>query len=123
MENEFHGIIIENSLKGSSILQAFRILSSRTTQNPAWKMHKVAIEEIELQKAVDLLQQNLKEGEPWYAHFYNGERLKIIFRDAAFDVSANDKNTWRKAVDHGLKLKIPPVQLDFGPCRFEDETW
>jgi hypothetical protein len=123
MGNEFHGIIIENSLKDPLVLQAFSILSTRTTKDTVWKMHKVAIEEVELQKAVDLLQQNLKEGEPWYVHFYNGERLKIIFRDAVFDAKVADKSTWRKAAEHGSKLKIPQEQLDFGPCRFEDETW
>lgn len=122
MGNEFHGIIIENSLKDPSILQAFKILSTRTIQNPPWKMNKVLIEGVELQKATDLVQQNLDKG-PWYVHFYNGEKLRIIFRDAVFDVSAKDKITWQLAVEHGAKLKITSKQLDFGPCRFEDETW
>jgi len=34
-----------------------------------------------------------------------------------------DKSTWNEIIEYGKSLKIPEKQLDFFPCKEEDEKY
>jgi hypothetical protein len=59
---------------------------------------------------------------PFYAHFYRPRELVVVFPDRVFRLTPQ-KQSWGPAVAHGRAAGIPQEQLDFHPCRFEDEAW
>jgi len=82
---------------------------------------KVEVPAERLRRIIALIQRALK-GKKYYAHFYREGELIVVFKDKVFHI-APEKTTWGDAVGHGLSLGIPRRQLDFKPCRFEDETY
>ena len=120
--SDYHGIIIKQSLRDRSILDDIRILGKRTAKN--WTMLRVLVRDDQLEKFLKQVQANLlMENEvPYYAHFYNHQDLIVVFPDRIFHLKPDTK-TWGPAVRYGKSLGIPERELDFKPCRFEDETY
>lgn len=115
----FHGLIIRESLADHKIIQDM-VIGKKLGEK--WIIYKIEFPNSRLNEVVNLLRKNIKKG--YYAHLYdeNG-KLVVIFREKVFKLSANDKNTWIGAINYGLSLGIPREQLDFYPCKFEDETY
>lgn len=106
------GTIVEESLEDSRVLNDFHILNTRITKedNPAerWHLCKVEATPEQLQKLSAVLKP-----EKWYAHFWNGNKIIVVFRDKTFEQKADDKSTWEPAIQYGLSIGIPKEQLDF----------
>ena len=119
---DYHGIIIKQSLRDRSILDSVRILGKKTAKN--WTMLRVLIRDEVLEKFAKQVQANLltENKVPYYAHFYNQQTLIAIFPDRIFHLKP-DKKTWGPATRYGRSLGISERELDFKPCRFEDETY
>jgi hypothetical protein len=121
-EGEYHGIIIRESLHDQSILKNIRILGSIGTRR--WTLLRVGVERKQLVQVIEMVQGNLltEDGTPYYAHFYRGKELIVVFPRRVFYMKP-DPETWSKAVTYGKSLGIPENELDFSPCRFEEETY
>jgi len=106
------GTIIEESLEDSRVLNNFNILNVRITNedNPTerWHLCKVEATPEQLQKLSSVLKP-----ERWYAHFWSGDEMIVIFRDKTFTQKVDDKSTWEPAIQYGLSVGIPKEQLDF----------
>ncbi|HEY6421150.1 MAG TPA: hypothetical protein VIX59_19305 [Candidatus Binataceae bacterium] len=72
-----------------------------------WHLYRVLCAESD----VALFQSHLQPG--WYAHFWHGEKLVVIFSDRRFDANLNARSTWSAAIAHGRTHDIPERQLDF----------
>ncbi len=48
-----------------------------------------------------------------YAHFWQGERLLVVYDDARFEMRRHDQSTWQAAIDHGLAQGLRREWLDF----------
>lgn len=59
------------------------------------------------------------EGDCWYAHFFRGQSLIVVFQNKIFKVTINS-NTWEEVVKYGLKYNVPIEQLDFKPRTKKD---
>ena len=119
---DYHGIIIEQSLRDRSILDNIRILGKKSGKK--WTMLRGLVRDDRLENFLKLVQANLltENKVPYYAHFYNQQDLIAIFPDRVFYLKP-DKKTWGPAVRYGKTLGISERELDFKPCRFEDETY
>lgn len=106
------GTIIEESLEDDRVLNDFHILSVYITNddNPAerWHLYKVEATPEQLQK----LSSTLKP-EKWYAHFWSGDEMIVVFRDKTFTQKIGDIDTWEPAIQYGISIGIPKEQLDF----------
>lgn len=122
LEGEYHGIIISESLPDRSILNGVRILGSKRTGS--WTLLRVGIESKQLKNIIQLVQRNLltESGIPYYAHFYREGELIVVFPRRVFYLKP-DRETWAPVVSYGKSLGIPENELDFTPCRFEEETY
>ncbi|MGH3446011.1 MAG: hypothetical protein ACRDP4_00150 [Nocardioidaceae bacterium] len=49
----------------------------------------------------------------WYAHFWQGDRLVVVYDDARFEMRRCDESTWQPAVNHGLRQGLRREWLDF----------
>jgi hypothetical protein len=48
----------------------------------------------------------------FYAHFYSGNELIVVFREKTFHITS-DKSTWTEAQAYGKSMGIIEKQLDF----------
>ncbi len=114
----YHGIIIDKSLNDSSIIDSLNILGKKESGN--WILFKIEISSEEKETKIKELQEQLKE--KYYFHIYRKDELIIIFKEKIFRVTTN-KESWTEARYYGKSLDIPEEQLDFLPCKMEDEKY
>lgn len=118
--SEYHGIVIEEGLKDPSILNKVKILGKKGVGE--WTLLRVGVEESEINKVIRLIQKYLVTEPAYYAHFYRKEELVAVFPRKIFYLTPS-KETWKPAVDYGKSVGIPEEELDFKPCRFEEEIY
>lgn len=119
--SEYHGILVEEGLKDKSILNKMSILGKRVA-DVDFTLLRVGVEEENIKEIIGLVQKNLVTEPVYYAHFYRDGRLIVIFPERIFKITP-DRSTWKEAVEYGKSVGIPEEQLDFHPCRFEDEIF
>ncbi|MCL5783429.1 MAG: hypothetical protein M1476_05925 [Candidatus Thermoplasmatota archaeon] len=119
---DYHGIIIMESLSDKSILDSLKILGRKDGR--IWTMLRVGVETGKFQGVIKSISRNLMvvNGIPYYAHFYRRNELIVVFPGKIFFMTP-DKETWQPVLDFGKSNGIPEQELDFFPCRFEDETY
>lgn len=119
--SEYHGIVIKESLKDQSVLNKTKILGRK--KSVKWTLLRVSVNENKINEVVGLVQKSLvTEPARYYAHFYREGKLVVVFPKKIFFLTPK-METWRPAVDYGKSLGIPEKELDFKPCRFEEETF
>jgi hypothetical protein len=62
---------------------------------------------------IERVQSELKPWRRWYAHFWRGDEMIVVYSDARFEVDRADRSTWTTAIEHGRAKGIPDEQLDF----------
>ena len=109
--NEKTGIVVEESLIDSRILNDFRITKVRISGHEApedrWHLYQV----IATEQEIDRLSKNIKES--WYMHFWSGSQITAIFQNRIFEFDYEKKETWNDVIQYGLSRNIPIEQLDF----------
>jgi (2Fe-2S) ferredoxin len=112
--NDFLGIVIDRSLKSEDFIYHLNVVATR--QIGSWGLLLVSIPENELNAQIETLQHNMVEVEEdcWYAHFFRGNDLIVVYKDRAFRATL-DPETWNEAIQYGLDNGIPIEQLDFKP--------
>lgn len=122
MLSEYHGIVIKEGLRDQTALKNMRILGQK--KSPDWTLLKVGVDCSEIEDVVRLVQANLitVDTVPFYAHFYRGEELIVIFPERIFHITP-DRGTWDPVVNYGNSKGIPAKEMDIRPCRFEEENY
>jgi len=115
---EYHGIIVDVSQKDKIIFRKLNILGKKKVDD--WVMYKVEVSFNDLDKVIGELQDNLVDG--FYFHFYKGDELIVVFKEKLFKVNIG-KSNWSEVIEYGMSLGIPKEQLDFYPCRADDEEY
>ena len=120
--DEYHGIIIRESLTDPSALTIVRILGQR--KGGPWTLLRVGVSARTLRRAIARIQHGLRTVDtvPFYAHFYRKDELLVVFPRRLFRLRP-ERTTWGPAVSYGRSLGINEDELDFNPCRFEEETY
>lgn len=117
MEN-YHGILVNVSQKDETIFSKLKILGQK--EDDGWILYRIEINPEELNQKIGELQNNLNAG--FYFHLYKNDELIVVFKEKVFIVKT-DKSTWGGILKYGKSLNIPPEQLDFYPCKIEDEKY
>ena len=110
----FYGIVIEQSLADPAFAETLDVVHRKRDPDGSWVFLLVRIAPERLASELERVRQAIAVDEPWYAHFFCGEELAVVFADAVFHVST-DAESWKPAVEHGLALGVPASQLDFWP--------
>ena len=97
-----------------------KLLGNKFSDNDNFTLLRVGVDEKSIDKVVKLIQHNLFP--KYYAHFYKRNELIVIFPKKIIRMTTS-KKTWNEAVEYGKSVGIPAEQLDFFPCRVEDETY
>jgi len=110
----YFGIVIEQSLADPAFSGTLDVAVRRQDPNGSWVFLLVRIAPERLTGELERIRLAIAREEPWYAHFFSGDDLAVVFADAIFRMTT-DSASWQVAVDHGLALGIPAEQLDFWP--------
>ncbi|HEY4507393.1 MAG TPA: hypothetical protein VJJ47_00710 [Candidatus Paceibacterota bacterium] len=105
------GAVIAESLADSRALNAVRVTSLEVTpeENVVERWHIFSVEADSA--GVIAIAAAIKPG--WYAHFWDGNRVTVVFSDGALSFSKDDAAGRAAAVERGLAHGIPAEQLDF----------
>ena len=117
MRKDWKGGIIAEGLSDPTIINKFSIIGASISKDDLpidykgnvgrWHGYDVRC----TRKEIDALQRHILPG--WYAHFWKGNRIIVVFNDSQFKLIKNDMNTWREAIEHGKRQGIPEKELDF----------
>ncbi|NCO11032.1 hypothetical protein CO038_04155 [Candidatus Pacearchaeota archaeon CG_4_9_14_0_2_um_filter_39_13] len=124
MEDNFIGVIIEESLENKSVLKKIKIVKTeveeiterhKTPWVKQWTLHAVEIIESQADKIAEDLSKALDSEHEWYADFKNDKTHFIIFKNKIFKIDRTSKEQYDKAKEYGLSLGIPEYQVNFHP--------
>lgn len=111
------GVVIAEGLSDPTIINKFSVYKARITKDGIpidyegnlgrWHIYYVqcSLEQI------NTLQPYILHG--WYAHFWNEDKLIVVYNDKQFELAKNDKTTWKEAIEHGKSQGIPENELGF----------
>jgi hypothetical protein len=127
MSGEYHGIVLNISQKDKSIFKRLQVIGRKKALMGLITFYKIKIDLYQIDDVIRNIQNNMVRSfgpikQEYYAHFYKDNELIIAYKDKLFNVTT-DRTTWAKAISHGKSLNIMEKQLDFTPCKFEDETY
>jgi hypothetical protein len=112
----WHGILIDKAFT-ENFLSSLIVIGKK--KSDGWVLPKIEVTEEDVEKSVQEIQKNMRDD--FYSHLYSEDgNLIIIFKNKLFKIKS-DTFTWNDAVEYGKPIGIPEEQLDFYPCRFEDE--
>ena len=102
----YKGIIVEESLDEKSFLNMLQSLSTKKVGD--WTLNTVLISKHQIEELPGYMANG-----PWYAHFWHGNEILVVFKDYTFKLISNKPETWRPAIGHGISIGIPRTQLNF----------
>lgn len=112
--DDFWGIVVEQSLNDPHVIDDMNIIAKK--QVAAWRIVLVSVAERDLSTRIANLQDNMIDAKDdcWYAHFFRGEELIVVYQDRLF-CTTDDPNAYAQSIQHGVNHDIPIEQLDFEP--------
>lgn len=113
----WRGVVIAEGLHDPALINELRVTRAFITDEGQpldeegtrgrWHLYWVDVSGDE----IDRIQAGTRHA--WYAHFWQGDRLLVVYDDARFGMHRHDQTTWRAAVNHGLQQGLRPEWLDF----------
>lgn len=111
------GSIIAEGLSDPTVINRFSVYKAVITEDNMpidyegnigrWHCYDVRCSREE----IDALQPYILRG--WYAHFWNENKIIVVYNDRQFELDKNDKSTWKEAIEHGKAQGIPEDELGF----------
>ena len=120
-QNEFSGIVLDLEFEDPKIIEEFKVFAKRKSTTNPWVLYGIEIEGDQIDDVIRKIQSEMKSNKPFYAHFYDDEEMRVVFKNKVINVTP-DKSTWTPIIEYGGTLNIPEEQLDFWPNRFQDEA-
>ncbi len=121
--NEYHGILVDYCLKDKKYLETFNIIGQKPSVVIPWQLYKVSVPKEKIKDVIKDFQKQFISDKQFYAHFYKGNELIVVYKDKIFMANPHNKKSWKASINYGLLKKIPLEQLNFSPCKFEDEKY
>lgn len=128
MGNSYSGVIIEESLKDTSVLKKYPIVSTEVEQVTEhfgtpwlaqWTLHTMEIPGDQIEQfahevgnALDTAHKN-----SWYADFKDDQTHYVIFKNKVFKIDRIKNAEYDAAAAYGVSIGIPAHQLSFKEWR------
>ena len=116
----YHGDIIEESLKNMEALKEVKISSTRVEkvtsehQTPwlsQWTLDTIEVTENEAESLAEKLSKALDPDHGWYIDYRNNQYHFVIFRDRVFKIDRRKKTDYDEMIKYGLSVGTPDCQL------------
>ena len=117
IERDWKGCVIAEGLNDPAFINGLVVCKAKISEEDLavdyegnkgrWHSYDVKCSREE----IDSLQPHVLRG--WYAHFWKGNRMIVVYNDKQYELDRKDKGTWKEAIEHGKKQRIPEKELDF----------
>jgi len=116
----YHGDIIEESLKNMEALKEVKISSTRVEkvtsehQTPwlsQWTLDTIEVTENEAESLAEKLSKALDPDHGWYIDYRNEQYHFVIFKDRVFKIDRSKKSDYDEMIKYGLSVGTPDYQL------------
>lgn len=116
MNDRWKGVIISESLEEPSLIDDFEVFRVKISKKDLdlgggkqgrWHLYYVYATDSQ----INGLPGQIKPG--WYCHFWRENNLRVVFPGKKFAMLANDRSTWKDAIEYGRLIGIPDEELDF----------
>ena len=114
---DFKGVVISEGLSDPTIINNFTVYRVEITRDGMpvdyegnfgrWHLYHVTCS----RKEIDNLQPHIIKG--WYAHFWQGNRIIVVYNDRQFEILKDERLTWKEAIEHGRAQGIPENEFGF----------
>jgi len=119
---DFKGVIIQESLHDTSILDSLKIVDTKvedvtdkheTPWLEKWTLHTVTVPMCEAEKIAERLAKALdtEHSGNWYADFKNDQFHYVIFTEKVFKLDRNKKAEWESMRVYALSVGLPEHQV------------
>ncbi len=115
-DSDYLGIVIQQSLQDANVALPAKLIARKILTT--WAFLLVSVAGTAIDEHIRMLQARMVTDGKWYAHYFRGEELVVVFHDAVFKISLN-RATWGPVIEYGLKKGIPLEQLDFNPATLQ----
>ena len=113
----FQGVIISEGLSDPTIIKNFEVYKAEITRDGIpidydgnlgrWHLYYVKCSKQE----IDEFQPYILHG--WYAHFWQRNRIVVVYNDRQFEITKDNRSTWKEAIEHGKAQGIPENEFGF----------
>jgi hypothetical protein len=121
---DYEGVIIEESLRDTSVLRRVTILATRveavtewhqTPWLPQWTFHTVRVPEVDADEIAALIGRAIDRDHAtsWYADYKNDTHHYVIYSDCAFYIDRRRAEEYEEARAYGIGRGLPMHQADF----------
>lgn len=115
----FKGFILSESLKNPTILNVLKKIYVKVEKHtesdiPFWHLFKIEIQEEKIESITKIISSEMKES--WYAHFWNGQIVYIVFSNKVFEIPQERKwlsPRFQEAKQYGIEHGVEERYLDF----------
>lgn len=114
---QWRGAVIAEGLRDQALVNGLRVFGAFITEDGQplaqdgsrgrYHLYWAEVSEDE----IDIIQAMTLRG--WYAYFWQGDDLLVVYDDARFTLSRHDPSTWAPAIDHGLHQGLRREWLNF----------
>ncbi|MFH1178202.1 MAG: hypothetical protein V1711_00540 [bacterium] len=119
----FKGVIIEESLSDTSVLNDVEILSTKvepvtdehkTPWIKQWTLHDVEVSEERAVEVAEKISGALNHEHDWYADYKTNTEHYIIYSGKIFHITdRSSKKQYDEAKKYGISIGIPAYQVNF----------
>jgi hypothetical protein len=121
---DYEGVIIEESLRDTSVLRRVTILATRVEavtewhQTPwltQWTFLTISVPEGDADEIAALIARafDREHATSWYVDYKNDTHHYIIYSDCGFYIDRRKAHEYEEAREYGLRRGLPPHQADF----------
>jgi hypothetical protein len=76
-----------------------------------WHLYWVDVLDDQIDQVIERLRAGTRHA--CYTHFWQDDRLLVVYNDKRFEMRRHDQASWQPAIDHGLAQGLPLEDLDF----------
>ncbi len=116
----FKGFILSESLRDPTVLNNYKYTYVQIQKHPEsqeypfWHLFKIEIIDEDITMVADLIAKEIKHN--WYAHFWNGEVVYIVFSEKIFTIPHEthwSSKEFHQVKKYGMEHGIMERYLDF----------
>ena len=121
---DYEGVLIQESLRDTSVLRRVTVLSSRVEEVTAWHrtpwlkqwtFMTVRVPESDADEVAALIGRAIERehAASWYADYKNDTHHYVIYSDCAFYIDRRRAEEYEEARAYGIGRGLPAHQADF----------
>jgi hypothetical protein len=120
---DFKGVIIEESLEDTSVLDDVKILSTKiepvtdehkTPWIKQWTLHDIEVPAEKASEIAEKISRALDPKHDWYTDYRTDNEHYIIYRNKIFHITdRSSEKQYGEATAYGISIGIPAYQVDF----------